>query len=165
MERVIKGRVHKYGDNLDTDAIIPGKFLKEMDPKVLAQHAMEGIDPDFVRKVREGDVILAGRNFGFGSSREHAPVALRYAGIRAVLAKSFARIFYRNAVNGGHLLPVEIGEDVYQELSDGDIIELDIDNSTLKNLNTGKTYRIKRIPEMVLKIIEAGGIFRFKVEG
>lgn len=162
MELIIKGRIHKYGDNIDTDAIIPGKFLKEMDPKVLAQHAMEGIDPDFVRKVREGDIIMAGRNFGCGSSREHAPLALRYAGIKAVLAISFARIFYRNAVNGGHLIPVEIDEHVYREIQDGASVELDLNEMVLKDLTSGKIYKLKPVPEMVLKILRAGGIFRYK---
>lgn len=160
----MRGRVHKYGDNVDTDSIIPGRFLKEMDPKRLAEHAMEGIDPDFVKKVKPGDFIVAGKNFGCGSSREHAPIALRYAGIKAVLAKSFARIFYRNAVDGGHLIPIEIDNNVYERLSDGDEIEVDVSKGIIRNLTKGELYNIKPIPELVMKIIKAGGIFMFKQE-
>lgn len=164
MEGVLRGRVHKYGDNVDTDSIIPGRFLKEMDPKKLAEHAMEGIDPDFVKKVRPGDFVVAGKNFGCGSSREHAPIALRYAGIKAVLAKSFARIFYRNAVDGGHLIPIEIDNNVYERLSDGDEIEVDVSKGIIRNLTKGEVYNIRPIPELVMKIIKAGGIFMFKHE-
>lgn len=164
LEEILRGRVHKYGDNVDTDAIIPGRFLKEMDPKKLAEHAMEGIDPNFVKKVRPGDFIVAGKNFGCGSSREHAPIALRYSGIKAVLAKSFARIFYRNAVDGGHLIPIEIDNNVYERLSDGDEIEIDISKGIIRNLTKGEVYNIRPIPELVMKIIKAGGIFMFKHE-
>ncbi len=164
MEGVLRGCVHKYGDNVDTDSIIPGRFLKEMDPKKLAEHAMEGIDPDFVKKVRPGDFVVAGKNFGCGSSREHAPIALRYAGIKAVLAKSFARIFYRNAVDGGHLIPIEIDNNVYERLSDGDEIEVDVSKGIVRNLTKGEVYNIRPIPELVMKIIKAGGIFMFKHE-
>ncbi|MEM1891956.1 MAG: 3-isopropylmalate dehydratase small subunit [Nitrososphaerota archaeon] len=160
----MRGCVHKYGDNVDTDNIIPGRFLKEMDPKKLAEHAMEGIDPDFVKKVRPGDFVVAGKNFGCGSSREHAPIALRYAGIKAVLAKSFARIFYRNAVDGGHLIPIEIDNNVYERLSDGDEIEVDVSKGIVRNLTKGEVYNIRPIPELVMKIIKAGGIFMFKHE-
>lgn len=164
LEEILRGRVHKYGDNVDTDAIIPGRFLKEMDPKKLAEHAMEGIDPNFVKKVKPGDFIVAGKNFGCGSSREHAPIALRYSGIKAVLAKSFARIFYRNAVDGGHLIPIEIDNNVYERLSDGDEIEIDISKGIIRNLTKGEVYNIRPIPELVMKIIKAGGIFMFKHE-
>lgn len=164
MEGVLRGRVHKYGDNVDTDSIIPGRFLKEMDPKRLAEHAMEGIDPNFVMKVKQGDFIVAGKNFGCGSSREHAPIALKYAGIRAVLAKSFARIFYRNAVDGGFLIPIEIDDSIYERLSDGDEIEVDVSEGTIRNITKGEVYKMRPIPELVMKIIRAGGIFMFKQE-
>ncbi|PUA34429.1 MAG: 3-isopropylmalate dehydratase small subunit [Candidatus Terraquivivens tikiterensis] len=160
----MRGRVHKYGDNVDTDSIIPGRFLKEMDPKRLAEHAMEGIDPNFVMKVKQGDFIVAGKNFGCGSSREHAPIALKYAGIRAVLAKSFARIFYRNAVDGGFLIPIEIDDNIYERLSDGDEIEVDVSEGTIRNITKGEVYKMRPIPELVMKIIRAGGIFMFKQE-
>jgi len=164
LEGVLRGRVHKYGDNVDTDSIIPGRFLKEMDPKRLAEHAMEGIDPNFVMKVKQGDFIVAGKNFGCGSSREHAPIALKYAGIRAVLAKSFARIFYRNAVDGGFLIPIEIDDNIYERLSDGDEIEVDVSEGTIRNITKGEVYKMRPIPELVMKIIRAGGIFMFKQE-
>ncbi len=164
LEEILRGYVHKYGDNIDTDSIIPGRFLKEMDPKKLAEHAMEGIDPNFVKKVRPGDFVVAGKNFGCGSSREHAPIALRYAGIKAVLAKSFARIFYRNAIDGGHLIPIEIDDNVYEKLSDGDEIEVDILKGIIRNLTKSEAYTIRPIPELVMKIIKAGGIFMFKHE-
>ncbi|MCD6511396.1 MAG: 3-isopropylmalate dehydratase small subunit [Thaumarchaeota archaeon] len=160
----LRGFAHKFGDNIDTDEIIPGPYLKEQDPRKLAEHAMEGADPEFVKKVRPGDFIVAGRNFGCGSSREHAPLALRYSGVKAVLALSFARIFYRNSVDGGHLLPVEIGIDAYEGIGDGDELELDLDEGLVKDLTTGKGYRVKPIPELVRRIIEAGGLFSLKPE-
>ncbi|MEM2909873.1 MAG: 3-isopropylmalate dehydratase small subunit [Nitrososphaerota archaeon] len=158
----MRGRVHKYGDNVDTDSIIPGRFLKEMDPKKLAEHTMEGIDPNFVTKVKPGDFVVAGKNFGCGSSREHAPIALRYSGIKAVLAKSFARIFYRNAIDGGHLIPIEIDEKIYEKLSDDDEIEVDVLKGVIRNLTKVEVYNMRPIPELVMEIIKAGGIFMFK---
>ncbi|MCS7117030.1 MAG: 3-isopropylmalate dehydratase small subunit [Nitrososphaerota archaeon] len=160
---VYLGKAHKYGDNIDTDIIIPGHYLKELDPKKLAAHAMEGIDPDFIKKVKDGDFIVAGKNFGCGSSREHAPLALKYAGIRAVLALSFARIFYRNAVDGGYLLPIEIYEDTYRRIDDGDMLEIDLNKNEVRNLSKGEVYRIKPFPEIVKKIIDAGGLFAYKL--
>ena len=164
MPEKLRGRVHKYGDNVDTDDIIPGKFLKEIDPKKLAEHAMEGIDPEFVKRVKPGDFVVAGRNFGCGSSREHAPMALSHAGIRAVLAKSFARIFYRNAVDGGYLLPIEIDDSAYQRIATGDELELDLEKGEIKNITKDETYMMKPMPELVRKIVEAGGIFQFKFD-
>ena len=160
--RVFRGRVHKFGDNIDTDVIIPGKYLKEFDPKELAKHAMEGVDQEFPRKVKVGDFILAGENFGCGSSREHAPMALHAAGIRTVLAKSFARIFYRNSINGAYLLPIEIDDDIYNSINDGDEVELDLNKMTLRNLTSGGEFALKEIPEIVVEIFEAGGILKWK---
>ena len=160
--KVFRGRVHKFGDNIDTDVIIPGKYLKEFDPKELAKHAMEGVDPEFPRKVRVGDFILAGENFGCGSSREHAPMALHAAGIRIVLAKSFARIFYRNSINGAYLLPIEIDDDIYNSINDGDEVELDLNKMTLRNLTSDGEFALKEIPEIVVEIFEAGGILKWK---
>jgi len=160
--KVFRGRVHKFGDNIDTDVIIPGKYLKEFDPKELAKHAMEGVDPEFPRKVKVGDFILAGENFGCGSSREHAPMALYAAGIRIVLAKSFARIFYRNSINGAYLLPIEIDDDIYNSINDGDEVELDLNKMTLRNLTSGGEFALKEIPEIVVEIFEAGGILKWK---
>jgi 3-isopropylmalate/(R)-2-methylmalate dehydratase small subunit len=159
----MKGNVIKYEqDNIDTDVIIPGTYLKIHDYAELATHAMEGLDPDFHKKVKEGDFILAGKNFGCGSSREHAPIALAHSGIKAVLALSFARIFYRNAVDGAFLLPIEINEDAYKDISNGDEIEINIDNNEIKNLTKNKTYQMKPFSEIIAKIIAAGGLFKFQ---
>ena len=159
----MKGNVIKYErDNIDTDVIIPGQYLKIHDYAELALHAMEGLDPNFHSKVKEGDFILSGRNFGCGSSREHAPIALSHSGIKAVLALSFARIFYRNAVDGAFLLPIEIEMDAYSNISEGDEIDIDISNNTIKNLTKKQTYKIKPFSEIIGKIIESGGLFNYK---
>ena len=159
----MKGNTIKYEqDNIDTDVIIPGTYLKIHDYAELATHAMEGLDPDFHKKVKEGDFILAGKNFGCGSSREHAPIALAHSGIKAVLALSFARIFYRNAVDGAFLLPIEINEDAYKDISNGDELEINIDNNEIKNLTKNKNYQMKPFSEIIGKIIAAGGLFKFK---
>ena len=159
----MKGNVIKYEkDNIDTDVIIPGTYLKIHDYAELATHAMEGLDPDFHKKVKEGDFILAGKNFGCGSSREHAPIALAHSGIKAVLALSFARIFYRNAVDGAFLLPIEINEDAYKDISNGDELEINIDNIEIINLTKNKNYQMKPFSEIIGKIIAAGGLFKFQ---
>lgn len=158
----MKGNVIKYEiDNIDTDVILPGTYLKIHDYAELAKHAMEGLDPDFHSKVKEGDFIVAGKNFGCGSSREHAPIALTHSGIKAVLALSFARIFYRNAVDGAFLLPIEIGEDAYKDISNGDEIEIDIATNEINNLTKNKKYKMKPFSEIIGKIIAAGGLFKF----
>jgi len=159
----LKGNVIKYErDNIDTDVIIPGQYLKVHDYAELALHAMEGLDPDFHSKVKKGDFILSGRNFGCGSSREHAPIALSHSGIKAVLALSFARIFYRNAVDGAFLLPIEIEEDTYSNISEGDELDIDIHANEIKNLTKNKIYKMKPFSEIIGKIIEAGGLFKYK---
>ena len=159
----MKGSVIKYDkDNIDTDVILPGPYLKIHDYKELAKHAMEGLDKDFHSKVKEGDFILAGRNFGCGSSREHAPIALSYSGIKAVLALSFARIFYRNAVDGAFLLPIEIDENAYKDISQGNILEIDTTKNEIKNLTKSRTYPMKPFPELIGKIVAAGGLFNYK---
>ncbi|HEV2192261.1 MAG TPA: 3-isopropylmalate dehydratase small subunit [Nitrosopumilaceae archaeon] len=159
----MKGSVIKYEkDNIDTDVILPGPYLKIHDYKELAKHAMEGLDKDFHSKVREGDFIVAGRNFGCGSSREHAPIALSYSGIKAVLALSFARIFYRNSVDGAFLLPIEIDENTYKDISQGETLEIDITKNEIKNLTRNKTYLMKPFPELIGKIVAAGGLFNYK---
>lgn len=158
----MKGCVIKYHqDNIDTDVIIPGTYLKIHDYQELAKHAMEGIDPGFNSKVKPGDFIVAGRNFGCGSSREHAPIALSTAGIKAVLALSFARIFYRNAVDGAFLLPIEIDEDAYASISEGDELEIDTSKNQIKNLTKNQTFAMKPFSEIISKIIKAGGLFKF----
>lgn len=159
----MKGNVIKYEqDNIDTDVILPGTYLKIHDYAELATHAMEGLDPDFHSKVKEGDFIVAGRNFGCGSSREHAPIALTHSGIKAVLALSFARIFYRNAVDGAFLLPIEIDEDAYKDISNGDELEINIDTNEINNHTKNKKYQMKPFSEIIGKIIAAGGLFKFK---
>ena len=161
----MKGNVIKYErDNIDTDVILPGTYLKIHDYDELAKHAMEGIDVDFHSKVKAGDFIVAGRNFGCGSSREHAPIALSHSGIKAVLALSFARIFYRNSVDGAFLLPIEIDEDAYKKISNGDELEIDTSKNKIKNLTNDQTYSMKPFSELIEKIIQAGGLFKFKQE-
>ena len=161
----MKGNVIKYErDNIDTDVILPGTYLKIHDYDELAKHAMEGIDEDFHSKVKAGDFIVAGRNFGCGSSREHAPIALSHSGIKAVLALSFARIFYRNSVDGAFLLPIEIDEDSYKKISNGDELEIDTNKNEIKNLTNDQTYSMKPFSELIEKIIQAGGLFKFKPE-
>ncbi|HJT85205.1 MAG TPA: 3-isopropylmalate dehydratase small subunit [Nitrososphaeraceae archaeon] len=158
----LKGKIHKYErDNIDTDVIIPGPYLKIHDHKELGKHAMEGIDPNFSDKINQGDFLLTGKNFGCGSSREHAPIALHEVGIRAILSPSFARIFYRNAVDGGYLLPIEIESDLLKKISDNDQLEIDIDNNSIFNLTTNEKYKIKPFPEIISKIVNAGGLLYF----
>ena len=156
----LEGTVHKYyRDNIDTDVIIPGQYLKIHDHKELAKHAMEGIDPEFSKKVGEGDFLLCGRNFGCGSSREHAPIALANCGITAVIAPSFARIFYRNAVDGGYLLPIEVDVETCLQIENGNRIIVDTSNSKLVDITrVRKEYDIKPFPEIIARIIEAGGL-------
>lgn len=159
----MKGNVIKYArDNIDTDVIIPGQYLKVHDYDELAKHAMEGLDPNFHSKVKDGDFVVAGRNFGCGSSREHAPIALSHSGIKAVLALSFARIFYRNAIDGAFLLPIEIDPDAYNAISDGDEIDVDIKQNKITNLTKNQTYKMKPFSELIGQIIEAGGLFKYK---
>jgi len=159
----LKGNVIKYErDNIDTDVILPGTYLKLHDYDEIATHAMEGIDPDFHTKVKEGDFIVAGKNFGCGSSREHAPIALSHSGIKAVLAPSFARIFYRNSVDGAFLLPIEIDESAYNDITNGDELEINTEKNEIKNLTKNKTYQMKPFSEIIGKIIAAGGLFKFK---
>ena len=157
----MRGRAIKYErDNIDTDVIIPGTYLKIHDYDELARHAMEGLDAGFAAKAAAGSFVVAGRNFGCGSSREHAPIALSRSGVRGVIAVSFARIFYRNSVDGAFLLPVEVDEPVYRSISDGDELDVDIDAGAISNLTTGQTHAIRPFPDIVLKIIRAGGLFK-----
>jgi len=159
----MKGHAIKYEqDNIDTDVILPGTYLKLHDYAEIAKHAMEGLDPNFHSKVKEGDFVVTGKNFGCGSSREHAPIALSHSGIKAVLALSFARIFYRNAVDGAFLLPIEIEEDTYKDISDGDELEINTEKNEIKNITKNQTYSMKPFSEIISKIIAAGGIFKYK---
>jgi 3-isopropylmalate/(R)-2-methylmalate dehydratase small subunit len=156
----IKGRVWKFGDNIDTDVIIPYKYkARTNDPYELAQHAMEGIDPEFSKKVKPGDVIVAGKNFGCGSSREQAPVAIKYAGISAVIAESFARIFYRNAFNIG--LPPLIIPGISEKVEEGDEVEIDLREGTVKILRTGEILRFKPVKGFMEELLHEGGIVNY----
>ena len=154
---IIKGRVHKFGDDVDTDAIIPGAYLRTTDPYELASHCMAGIDKDFPKKVKEGDVIVAGENFGCGSSREQAVIAIKYCGIKAVIAKSFARIFYRNAINVG-LIPIIANTD---EIKDGDIVEIDLEKEEIKIINKDKTIKCETPKGLEREILNAGGLINY----
>lgn len=158
-----EGNVIKYNDNVDTDVIIPARYLNTSDHAELASHCMEDLDKTFVTRVQQGDIITAGFNFGCGSSREHAPIAIKASGISLVIAKSFARIFYRNSINIG-LAIVECPEAV-DGISEGDRVEADMDNGIIRNLTTGKEYRTEPFPEFVQKIIENGGLINSIAEG
>lgn len=153
---ILKGKVWKFGDNIDTDAIIPARYLNTSDPAELAKHVMEDADKDFPSKVQEGDLIIAEANFGCGSSREHAPIAIKAAGIQAVIAKSFARIFYRNAFNIG--LPIFESEEASDKISQGDEIEVDADKGVIKNITKSEEYSAKPIPPFMQELIAAGGL-------
>lgn len=156
---ILKGRTWKFGDNLDTDAIIPARYLNTSDPKELARHIMEDADKEFPNKVKSGDVIIAGANFGCGSSREHAPIAIKAAGIQAVVAKSFARIFYRNAFNIG--LPIFESEDASEKIREGDEIQIDADKGIIKNITKKEEYTAKPIPQFMQELISAGGLIEW----
>jgi len=157
------GTVHKYNrSNIDTDVIIPGPYLKIHDHEELATHAMEGIDSNFTKKISDGDFLLVGHNFGCGSSREHAPIALSKSGIKAILSPSFARIFYRNAIDGGYLLPIEIDENVLEKIDDKDKLEIDLDNKTIKNITKdNEIHKIKPFSKIISEIVKAGGLFNY----
>lgn len=152
----IQGTVHKYGDHVDTDVIIPARYLNTADPKELAAHCMEDIDTDFVNKVQTGDVLVAGVNFGCGSSREHAPIAIQASGISCVIAKNFARIFYRNALNIG--LPILECPQAGDEIAEGDTVSVDFDSGVITDHTTGKTYQAEPFPPFIQNIIQKGGL-------
>ena len=151
-----QGRVHKYGDNVDTDVIIPARYLNTSSAKELASHCMEDIDKDFVNKVKEGDIMVANRNFGCGSSREHAPLAIKTSGISCVIASTFARIFYRNAINIG--LAILECDAAAADIQDGDEGAVDFDTGVITNVTTGKTYQAQPFPPFIQNIIQAGGL-------
>ena len=154
-----RGTVFQYGDNVDTDVIIPARYLNTSDPKELSKHCMEDIDPTFVNRRKEGDIIVAHKNFGCGSSREHAPLAIKASGISCVIADTFARIFYRNAINIG--LPiVECSEAAY-EIQEGDDVEVDFDTGIITDHTSGKTYQGQAFPPFMQKIIDAGGLVSY----
>lgn len=159
MESCIKGKVWKYEDNIDTDVIIPARYLNMTDPADLAKHCMEDIDKDFAENVAKNDIIVAGENFGCGSSREHAPIAIKASGISAVIAKSFARIFYRNAINIG--LPILENVDAANDAENGDIVEINLAKGEIRNLTKNKAYQTAPFPESIQEIIGSGGLINY----
>ncbi len=154
-----KGTVHKYGSNIDTDAIIAARYLNMHDPAELAAHCMKDIDPDFISRVKPGDIIVAESNFGCGSSREHAPVAIKASGISCVIAGSFARIFFRNAINTG--LPLLECEEAVDNIKQGDVVEVDLAKGTITDLSSGRTFNSKPYPEFMMAIINSGGLVEY----
>ena len=153
------GHVFKYGDNVDTDVIIPARYLNSFDAQELASHAMADIDPEFVNKVKQGDLIVANKNFGCGSSREHAPLCLKTAGVSCVIAETFARIFYRNAINIG--LPIIESKEAAQNIEAGDEVEIDFDSGMIYDKTKGTEYRGQAFPEFMQKIIKAEGLINY----
>lgn len=152
----LHGRAHKFGDDINTDEIIPARYLNTSDPQELAKHAMEDADPEFVQKIKPGDFIVAGKNFGCGSSREHAPIALKAANLSGVIAGSFARIFYRNAFNMG--LPIFESPEAAKEIQPGDELAVDLDTGVITDLTTGKTYTSQPLPPFMQELIADGGL-------
>ncbi len=155
----LSGKSHKFGADIDTDAIIPARYLNTSDPAELAKHCMEDADPEFVNNLNAGDVIVAEKNFGCGSSREHAPIAIKEAGVSCVIAKSFARIFYRNSFNMG--LPILESAEASEGISAGDDLEIDTDSGSIKNLTTGKSFQAQPIPPFMQELIAAGGLIEY----
>jgi 3-isopropylmalate/(R)-2-methylmalate dehydratase small subunit len=162
MDEIIKGKAWKFGDDVDTDIILPGRYLVLTDEKELAKHAMEGLDDKFPEKVKKGDVIIAGKNFGCGSSREHAPIALKGVGISVVVAESFARIFYRNAINVG--LPLLEAKDISKNITEGNDLEVNLNKGLLKDINTGKEFELIGLPDFMMEILEMGGLISYLKE-
>jgi len=157
-ELTLQGKVWKFGDNIDTDLIIAARYLNTSEPSELAKYVMEDADPEFVSKMSEGDIIVAGENFGCGSSREHAPIALKAAGVSAIIAPTFARIFYRNAFNMG--LPIFELEEA-AEINEGDTVRVDMDAGEVINVSQAKTYKFAPIPEFMQELVDAGGLIAF----
>jgi len=156
---MLKGKVHKYGVDVNTDVIIPARYLNVSDPAELAKHCMEDIDKEFVAKVQPGDIIMATTNFGCGSSREHAPLAIKAAGISCIIAKSFARIFFRNAINIG--LPLLECEEAVAQTEAGDLVEVDLPSGEIKNVTSGMTFTAKPYPDFMAELISAGGLIEY----
>lgn len=153
---IYKGLAHKFGNDIDTDAIIPARYLSTSDPEVLKKHCMEDADPEFPKQVKQGDIIVAGKNFGCGSSREHAPIAIKASGVSCVIASSFARIFFRNSFNMG--LPIFESDEAADAVSSGDTLEVDADTGTIRDLTTGKLFQARPIPAFMQELIVDGGL-------
>jgi len=159
MDKILKGSAWRFGDDVDTDAIIPARYLNTSDPGELASHCMEDADPDFAKKVSQGDVIIGGKNFGCGSSREHAPIAIKAAGVSCVIAGTYARIFYRNAFNMG--LPIFESPEAANAISTGDEVEVDPSTGVIRNITTGDEFHAEPYPPFMMDLIEAGGLIPF----
>ena len=157
--KAAKGTVFKYGDNVDTDVIIPARYLNSTDAKELAKHCMEDIDKEFVNKVKEGDIIVADKNFGCGSSREHAPLSIKAAGVSCVIAKSFARIFYRNSINIG--LPIIECEEAADNIKSGDVVSIDFDTGVITDETSGQSFKGQAFPPFMQKIIDSEGLINY----
>ncbi|OGC07176.1 3-isopropylmalate dehydratase small subunit [candidate division WOR-1 bacterium RIFOXYA2_FULL_36_21] len=155
----MQGKAWKFKDNIDTDLIIPARYLNTSDPAELAKHCMEDADPTWINKMQKGDFIVGGENFGCGSSREHAPIAIKESGVSAVIAKSFARIFYRNAINIG--LPILESPEAVDGINEGDEIEVELAKGNITNKTTGKIYKAQAFPEFMQKLIDAGGLIEY----
>lgn len=156
MQKVFTGRAFLFGHNIDTDRIYPGRYLELVKPEEVATHCLEGVDPTFPQRMRKGDIVVAGRNFGCGSSREHAAITLLHAGVSVVVAESFARIFYRNAINLG--LPLLVCPGITQKVGEGETLEVNLQEGIVKNLHTGETLHGEKLSAYALKILESGGI-------
>jgi len=156
---ILKGNVWKFGDHIDTDVIIPARYLNTSDPEELASHCMEDYGRDFIKNIQSGDIIVAGENFGCGSSREHAPIAIKAAGISCVIAKSFARIFFRNAINIG--LPIFESTEAFEQSRQDDVIEVNTEQGIIDNLSNNKRFKIKPLPDFIQNIISAGGLVEY----
>ncbi|MBQ1917041.1 MAG: 3-isopropylmalate dehydratase small subunit [Lachnospiraceae bacterium] len=154
-----RGTVHKFGDNVDTDVIIPARYLNSSDPEELAKHCMEDIDKDFVKNVKKGDIIVAEKNFGCGSSREHAPISIKAAGVSCVIAETFARIFYRNSINIG--LPIIESKEAAEKIKNGDTVSVDFDSGVITDETTGETFKGQAFPPFMQKLIDAGGLINY----
>jgi len=159
MDNILKGKAWRFGDDVDTDVIIPARYLNTSDPDELASHCMEDADPDFPKKVSRGDIIVGGKNFGCGSSREHAPIAIKAAGVSGVIAGSYARIFYRNAFNMG--LPIFESPEAAAGIRTGDQVEIDPATGVIRNLSTGDEFKAEPYPPFMMELIEAGGLIPF----
>jgi len=159
---ILEGKAHRYGRDIDTDVMIPARYLTTTDPAVLASHCMEGLDPEFAKKVKEGDILVAEENFGCGSSREHAPLAIKATGIGCIIAKSFARIFFRNAINIG--LPILECAVAVESIKDGDRIRVDLSKGEIVNLSTNQTFEATPFPEFMQEIITKGGLINYVKE-
>ncbi len=157
--KAAQGKVFKFGDNVDTDVIIPARYLNSSDPKELATHCMEDIDADFVNKVSVGDIMVANKNFGCGSSREHAPIAIKASGVSCVIAETFARIFYRNAINIG--LPIIECKEAAEAIADGDEVKVDFDSGIITDLTTGQSFQGQAFPPFMQKIIDSEGLVNY----